>query len=1130
MPVDMPKQSTTSLEEDTWAEPLIDFAIITAIEGERKAVCDAFGLSDKDRAWPRNARTYWRGRVSLKQRDFYEIVVTELTDQGNPSAVASVMDTIYDWQPNAVLLVGVAGAGSVEQRLGDLVIATEIFYYERGKVGPDGKLPEPHVHRMDATLLNRAKGISMWQPDIKVRRPDGTFTLPKIYYGVVASGEKVIADAAARDEIHSSNRKILAIEMEGYGVAEGTWQQPHPPPLMVIRGLSDMADSSKNKEWQPYAAAVAADFARFFISDKPLVPRNREKQEWDRVKPSGTATSPGTDYDFPRSHADADAERTRVTNFSLEEKLRILPEPVRPASPEDFVDRQEELAYFREKLTSGHLAFIGGLPGIGKTSLASKLALQCAEPDRIFWHSFKEKENIDALRWKFAVFLAWNGYGEPLKRLRNSSSPGAAAEPLISFFSVLIQTIRNQGYLFCIDNLHFAEQDPHVNELIELLNQEARRGGISIIATSRQTPNSIEALGVEQLHGLTVPDILTLFKTNGIQLADIEAQEIQGKTGGNPLLLRLAVLALKGKAVAQVLIGLRNAPDIRKFFIQEIDEGLNSPEPDVMKAVAALPDFRGTIEEIELSMGRTGVEPNLLNLRDRYLLKWSATDYAYEEEPFLAEFFYGRIERQARIEMHRRLAQYYEIAPPDLLKAAFHYERAGETVFAAELALKQFPLNLSRGKSGQLRPILETLQKRALPPTLDVQVSLTLGQLYNFIGESQLAEQAFETAQKKSQLLADEAQDHVLKADIYLAKGEFYEQNKDPRQSLEWFSQGLSVLGDLDPERKGAFYVKQSSAYIALGEYEHALEALTIGQPLLREMSHWFAKAEANRGIIASEKGDFRTAAEHHRQTIKIGEQLEDNVLIAKGLNNLSVELASLGERLGENESLERLRAISDILHNPKYQWASRNGLAVYHIERGEYAHAETLLTEANEIAQARKLEQQQPYSLTSLADLHIRMENPEQAVPLLRRAEELALQVENEGILPEIYYNLGLALYSDNNVEARLLCNKAIEIAHNQEQTPEEGKAWRALGQILAQDKEFSKAYEAFEASLKLLTSPYEIARTKTEYARAIKLHTASGTASKVRAGELLAEAQEMFQTLGADKDLDIARELAAQ
>ncbi len=255
-------------------EPTIDFAIITAIEIERRAVCDAFGMTKEDRIRS-EARTYWRKRLQLEDGEFYyEILVAQSTGMGGIDITHLVSDTIQDWKPNAILLVGIAGAASKEQHLGDLVIASDVYYYEPGKLTPDGKKPEPYMFKADSTLWDRVITVADWITPISVDRPDGTQERPKIEHGVIASGEKVIADAAVRDRIAAGQRKIKAIEMEGYGFSAAIWQNFDKVHHLVIKAICDLADSSKNDEWQPYAAVVAADFTKHFLLDRPLEPQN----------------------------------------------------------------------------------------------------------------------------------------------------------------------------------------------------------------------------------------------------------------------------------------------------------------------------------------------------------------------------------------------------------------------------------------------------------------------------------------------------------------------------------------------------------------------------------------------------------------------------------------------------------------------------------------------------------------------------------------------------------------------------------------------------------------------------------------------------------------------------------------
>ena len=70
-------------------------------------------------------------------------------------------------------------------------------------------------------------------------------------------GDTVMKSGSHRDEI-AKRDGIIAFEMEGAGV----WDYF---PSIVIKGVCDYADSHKNKQWQPYAAATAAACTKAFL-------------------------------------------------------------------------------------------------------------------------------------------------------------------------------------------------------------------------------------------------------------------------------------------------------------------------------------------------------------------------------------------------------------------------------------------------------------------------------------------------------------------------------------------------------------------------------------------------------------------------------------------------------------------------------------------------------------------------------------------------------------------------------------------------------------------------------------------------------------------------------------------------
>lgn len=95
-------------------------------------------------------------------------------------------------------------------------------------------------------------------PTRVVTRDPRRSTNPRIHYGNIGSGNSVIKDALERDFL-AKRDDIICLEMEAAGLMDDY-------PCVVIRGICDYADSHKNKKWQPYAAAIAAAYAKKLLS------------------------------------------------------------------------------------------------------------------------------------------------------------------------------------------------------------------------------------------------------------------------------------------------------------------------------------------------------------------------------------------------------------------------------------------------------------------------------------------------------------------------------------------------------------------------------------------------------------------------------------------------------------------------------------------------------------------------------------------------------------------------------------------------------------------------------------------------------------------------------------------------
>ncbi|KIX08700.1 uncharacterized protein Z518_03357 [Rhinocladiella mackenziei CBS 650.93] len=85
----------------------------------------------------------------------------------------------------------------------------------------------------------------------------------RVHYGTIGSSNSVIRDAVERDKL-KQKYNILCVEMEAAGLMAAA-------PCLVIRGICDYADSHKNKQWQPFAAAAAASYAKELLLVLPPV-------------------------------------------------------------------------------------------------------------------------------------------------------------------------------------------------------------------------------------------------------------------------------------------------------------------------------------------------------------------------------------------------------------------------------------------------------------------------------------------------------------------------------------------------------------------------------------------------------------------------------------------------------------------------------------------------------------------------------------------------------------------------------------------------------------------------------------------------------------------------------------------
>lgn len=288
------------------------------VESSLDEIYDKFGRVYGKQLGDPNA--YITGRIGQ-----HHVVICILPGMGKASAASAAASLRSSYtRIQLALVVGICGgfpSRDADIRLGDIIISDSVIQYDLGRQYPDGFQRKRDVKDILGrpsqeirALLNGLKGHTTRQElqdkayhhlrtvqrnlgrkwkypgveyDVRLKALDrrrhdrqdaevkcicskcnsGSDSIgddnleeavrPSVYTGTIASADTVMKSGEHRNQV-AQEEGIIAFEMEGAGVWDNL-------PCIIIKGVCDYADSSKNKMWQDYAAATAASGAKAFL-------------------------------------------------------------------------------------------------------------------------------------------------------------------------------------------------------------------------------------------------------------------------------------------------------------------------------------------------------------------------------------------------------------------------------------------------------------------------------------------------------------------------------------------------------------------------------------------------------------------------------------------------------------------------------------------------------------------------------------------------------------------------------------------------------------------------------------------------------------------------------------------------
>jgi len=586
-----------------------------------------------------------------------------------------------------------------------------------------------------------------------------------------------------------------------------------------------------------------------------------------------------------------------------------------------FFDRKEILARFVEFLNdrTRQLMVVGGLPGIGKSTLAAKAAADSALHFKdVFWMTCsREHSTVDVLLEQLHSFLEKNG-DESLRGLWNAPLP----DVLPAKIDAIVEALHRNAYFLIFDEFaswlddQLQVKNPEVRSLLHGLISSAHQSKILLIAERRpffdpeSDPIPPGIVQNEELFGLAEADAIGLLKQYLPAGDEDLLRRIVRTCGANPRLLNwFGYLVSQRRQDAQALLASEGGTLSAKLLSGSVAD----LTPESREALERLSIFRWPLTNQDLDRMRVSFQTAVVPLLGRFLATWYEQDNSVSIAEPVKSFVRTRIEPGKLRALHLAAVDFYAAEQPaadpstfadvlPILEKAYHLAETGQGQESADALLSVVRpltewgyLDLVRDEVGR---VLETLQPDALRRARCLWTLADIQDLrsdhpaaLNLFAE---ASQAFETVQDYE----DVARCRWRVGRVRNALGDLPAALEDFRVCIE-ICDRRNVKGP-----KAAAFLEQGWALAQQGDRDRALALMEQSLELATQSDDFETQAGANRQI-GWILWDYRREGQQTRECYRRAREIAASHGLLKELGAVYGDLGYLNTEWDDTQAAE---------------------------------------------------------------------------------------------------------------------------------------------------------------------------------------------------------------------------------
>lgn len=204
-------------------------------------------------------------------------VAAAACQMGMTATAVLAMKMTLQYRPQYIAMAGITAAREGQASLGDILVANPTWDWGSGKISASSDGGESNYENAPSQLTLRASvrerlvylaGQTSSLEAIRQAWHEPPVTGLRLLIGPVPSGSSVVQDDATMERIRKQHRKLLGVEMEGYGIHVAAEEAPDPQPTaFVMKSVVDFGVPGKNDVARSYASFTSARLLRLFAEE-----------------------------------------------------------------------------------------------------------------------------------------------------------------------------------------------------------------------------------------------------------------------------------------------------------------------------------------------------------------------------------------------------------------------------------------------------------------------------------------------------------------------------------------------------------------------------------------------------------------------------------------------------------------------------------------------------------------------------------------------------------------------------------------------------------------------------------------------------------------------------------------------